>query len=69
MSKSYKDSLGEPIPEKSGRGGDSDRLSQSPQAIRHGNKDVFDLGPGEVLRNSTEADEVPEFTSARDDGI
>jgi hypothetical protein len=29
----------------------------------------FDLGPGEVLRNSAEADEIPEFTPARDDGI
>jgi hypothetical protein len=33
----------------SGKGSDSDRLSQSPQAITHGTKDVFALvavGPG-----------------------
>lgn len=69
MSKSYSEEMGSPLPEKSGRGSDRDRLSQSPQAIRHANKDVFDLGPGEVQRNSTEADEVPEFSPARDEGI
>jgi hypothetical protein len=36
----------------SGKGSDSDRLSQSPQAIRHGNKDVFDLGEGEVQKDA-----------------
>jgi hypothetical protein len=39
---------------ESGKGSDSDRLSQSPQAIRHGNADVFDLGAGEVQTNAGE---------------
>jgi hypothetical protein len=34
----------------SGKGSDSDRFSMSPQSIRHGGADVFDLGEGEVSR-------------------
>jgi hypothetical protein len=44
------------MPPESGKGSDADRLSQSPQAIRHGNQDTFDLGPGEVTKDAGNLD-------------
>jgi hypothetical protein len=37
---------------KSGRGSDSDRLSQSPLSIRRGGADPTDIGAGEVQTNT-----------------
>ena len=39
---------------KSGGGSDSDRLSMSPQAIRHNDADPTDIGEGEVQSNAGE---------------
>jgi hypothetical protein len=44
--------LGNDTAPKSGGGSEADRLSDSPQAIRHGNADVFDLGAGEVQKDA-----------------
>jgi hypothetical protein len=39
---------------KSGRGSDSDRLSQSPLSIRRGDADPVNIGAGEVQTNTGE---------------
>jgi hypothetical protein len=41
-------------PESPSKGSDSERLSISPQSIRHGGADVFDLGEGEVQKDAGE---------------
>ena len=57
-------------PDVEGRLG-SDRMSESPQAIRHGNADPSDIGQGEVKTNAGEFnyDANPRAAHAREEGI